>query len=249
MFKLTMSNSGLLKDSISTIGGLIDEGIFKVNKNGLSLMAADRAMVAVVDFKLPATVFDEFEVGEERDVAVNMTNLVSVLKRVKSNDKLTIELKDNKLKVTMKNSSVRRFTIPLLEISKEEIPPIDKLNFNAKAKIKADVLKYGIEDGDVVSDSIVFGATKDKFNLKATGDITSSELTLKKGNESLLDLKVTGDVISRYPLDYLKKMMKASKLANEMTLQWSKDYPIKIGFKDVDRMELNFVLAPRVQEE
>ena len=244
-----MTDSGLLRDSISTIGELIDEGIFKVDKNGLSLIAADRAMVAVVDFKLPATVFDEFNIDKEQTIAVNMTNLVSVLKRVGANEKLELNLKDNKLEIVMTNSSKRKFTVPLLDISQEEIPPIDQLEFSAKVKIKADVLKSGIEDAIIVSDSIVLEAASNRFSMKATGDISSAELTLEKGNEALLDLGVTGIVKSRYPLEYLKKMIKASKLANETNLRWSKDYPMRMDFMTVDKVSMGFILAPRVSEE
>lgn len=249
MFKAVMSDSGLLKDSISTIGELIDEGIFKINKNGLSLIAADRAMVAVVDFKLPATVFDEFNVDKEQTIAINMTNLVSVLKRIGPNEKLELNLKDNKLEIIMTNSSKRKFTVPLLDISQEEIPPIDQLEFTAKVKVKADVLKSGIDDAIIVSDSIVLEAASNRFSMKATGDISSAELTLEKGNEALLDLNVTGIVKSRYPLEYLKKMIKASKLASEANLRWSKDYPMRMDFITVDKVSMGFILAPRVSEE
>jgi len=244
-----MSDSSLLKDSISTIGELIDEGIFKVNKNGLELIAADRAMVAVVDFKLPATVFDKFEVDKEQSIAVNMTNLVSVLKRVGGNERLELELKDNKLEIRMKNASTRRFMVPLLDITQEEIPPINQLDFKAKVKVKSDILKSGVEDADIVSDSVVFQASKDSFNLRASGDISSAELTLERGDDALLDLNSTGIVTARYPLDYLKKIIKASKLANEINLRWSKDYPMRIDFTSVDKVSLGFVLAPRVSEE
>jgi proliferating cell nuclear antigen PCNA len=244
-----MSDSSLLRDSISTIGELIDEGIFKVDKNGLSLIAADRAMVAVVDFKLPATIFDKFEVDKEQTIAVNMTNLVSVLKRIGGNEKLELELKDNKLEIKMKNASTRKFMVPLLDITQEEIPPINQLDFKARVKVKADILKNGIEDADIVSDSIVFEASKDSFNLRASGDISSTELTLEKGNDALLDINATGIVIARYPLDYLKKIIKASKLADEINLRWSKDYPIRMDFTSVDKVSLGFVLAPRVSEE
>lgn len=249
MFKASMTDSSLLRDSISTIGELIDEGIFKVNKNGLALIAADRAMVAVIDFKLPATIFDKFEVDKEQNIAVNMTNLVSVLKRIGANEKLEMELKDNKLEITMKNSSTRKFTVPLLDISQEEIPPINQLDFKAKAKLKADVLKSGIEDADIVGDSVVFEAMKDKFSMRAAGDISSTQLTLEKGNDALLDLKVDGIIAARYPLDYLKKMIKASKLADQINLRWSKDYPMRMDFTSVDKVSLGFILAPRVSEE
>jgi len=249
MFKAVMSDSSLLRDSVATIGELIDEGVFKINKNGLSLIAADRAMVAVVDFKLPATVFDEFNVDKEVTIALNISNLVSVLKRTRTKDKLVMELKDNKLEITMKNSSTRRFTVPLLDISQEEIPPIDQLEFKARARIKADILKNGIEDADIVSDSIVFEASENKFSMKASGDISSTELTLEKGDEALLDLETKEEIRSRYPLDYLKKMIKASKLANDVVLRWSKDYPMRMDFTSVDKVGLSFILAPRVSEE
>lgn len=249
MFKGTMSDPTLFKDSITTVGELIDEGIFKVNEKGMSLVAADRAMVAVVDFKLPPTAFDKFEVDKEEEIAVNISNLVSILKRVKSKDKLKMELKKNKLEILIENSSKRRFTVPLLDISKEEIPPIDELDFKAKIKLKSDILKSGIEDADIAGDSVVLEAKDDEFNMKASGDITSTELLLKKGNKSLLDFSVSGNVMARYPLEYLKKMIKASKLADEAVIKWSTDYPMKLDFSTVDKVSLGFVLAPRVTED
>ncbi len=249
MFKIAMSNPDIFRDSITTIGELIDEGIFKIDKNGMTLIAADRAMVAVVDFRLPPTVFDEFKVEGEQNLAVNISNLVSVLKRIKPKDKLIMELKENKLEITIENSSSRRFVIPLLDISQEEIPPISELDFKAKVRIKTDVLKSGIEDADIAGDSIIFDANNEKFSMRASGDITSTELTLQKGNKNLVDLNITGSVSSRYPLEYLKKMLKASKLAEETSLKWAKDYPMRLDFSTLDKVSLGFVLAPRVSED
>ena len=149
----------------------------------------------------------------------------------------------------MKNSSMRKFMVPLLDITQEEIPPINQLDFKAKVKIKSGILKSGIDDADIVGDSVIFQASKDGFNLRASGDISSTELTLERGNDALLDLSATGIVTARYPLDYLKKIIKASKLANEINLRWSKDYPIRMDFTSVDKVSLGFVLAPRVSEE
>jgi hypothetical protein len=85
--------------------------------------------------------------------------------------------------------------------------------------------------------------------MNASGDISSTELTLERGNDALLELSATGTVRARYPLDYLKKMIKASKLANEISLRWSTDYPMRMDFTSVDKISLGFVLAPRVSEE
>jgi proliferating cell nuclear antigen len=245
--KATLSKVDLLRDSFSTIGELIDEGILKADKNGLSLTAADRAMVAVVQFRMPANVFEEFK-ADSASMPINITNFVSIIKRAKPEDKITLELKEGKFEIIMKSDSTRKFTLPLLDMQEEELPSIDKLDFKTKARVKSDVIKSGIDDAEVVSDSVVFEAKKDTFIMKAVGDTSSAELVLSKGDPALIELQGS-ESRARYPLDYLKKMIKAAKLSEETTIMWSKDYPMKLSFKDVDKVEMNFILAPRVQEE
>jgi proliferating cell nuclear antigen len=249
MFKATLAEPSLFVNSISTIAELIDEGIFKISKDGISLIAADRAMVAVVDFNIQASAFDKYELSGEHTIGLNINNLLSVLKRVTAGDKLSLNLQDNKLEVVMENDSKRRFVVPLLDISQEEVPPIDQLEFTAKAEIRSDVLQSGVEDADVVADSIVFETTPNRFVMRAEGDISKAELELEKGDAALINIETDGNVKSRYPLDYLKRMSKAAKIADSVTLEFAQDYPMKLGFKAGDKCSLKFVLAPRVSEE
>lgn len=248
MFKATLKNIGLLTDSISTIAELIDEGIFKIGKDGMSLIASDRAMVAVVDFKLSASAFEKFDVDKDQSIGIDIPNFLSVLKRASGNDRATFNLQDSKLEVILENASRRRFVLPLLDLSQEEIPAIDQLEFNTRAEVKSDVLQSGVADAEVVADSVLFEATPSRFGMRAEGDISSAQLELEKENKSLVGLKAGGDVKARYPLDYLKKMVKAAKIADSVVLEWGQDYPIKIGFKSGDKVSLSFVLAPRVSE-
>ncbi len=249
MFRAVLSDVDLLKDSLAAVGEIIDEGVFKLGKDGISLIAADRAMVAVADFKILATAFEEYKIDEEKSIGLNIANLLSILKRAKAKDKLILELKDSKLELTLQNSSKRRFVLPLLDITQEEIPPIDQLEFTTKAEIKSDILKAGIDDAEVVADSVVFEAKPNKFAMRAEGDISSAELELEKGNEALLEIKAKDETRARYPLDYLKKMAKAAKVADSVVLEWGQDYPMKLSFKVLDKLNLSFILAPRVQEE
>ena len=249
MFRATLKDVGLLRDSIVAIAELIDEGIFKIDKNGISLTAADRALVAVVDFKILSTAFENYEVDKEQTICVNIGNFLSILKRAGANDKLTIELKDSKLELTLANSSKRRFVLPLIDLSQEEVPPIEQLEFTSKVEVKPDILKSGIEDAEIVADSVIFESSHNKFAIKAEGDISSAELELEKGNENLIELKTDGNIKARYPLDYLKKMAKAAKIADTVTVEWGQDYPMKMSFKVMDKLNLSFVLAPRVLEE
>jgi len=248
MFKATLGNVGLLTDSISTIAELIDEGLFKLGKDGISLVAADRALVAVVDFKILSSAFEKYEADEEKSIGLNITNLLSVLKRASADDKATLTLQDSKLEIVLQNASRRRFVLPLLDLSQEEVPPVDQLEFAVSAELKPAVLQSGIADAEIVADSVLFEASPSRFGMRAEGDISSAQLELERGNQSLIELTGTAEVKSRYPLDYLKKMIKGAKIADSVKLNWGQDYPMKIEFKSKDKAQLSFVIAPRVSE-
>ncbi|MDI6806385.1 MAG: proliferating cell nuclear antigen (pcna) [Candidatus Aenigmarchaeota archaeon] len=248
MFKATLTEPKLFVDSILTIGELIDEGIFKISKDGIRLKATDRAMVAAIDFKILANAFDSFEVEEKVDMGLSVTNLISILKRIRSGDKLAVELKDARLEIVIQNSSRRKFTLPLIELKEEELPQIEQLEFSCGAELKSDALQAGLEDAEVVADSVVIIASPGKFRMLAEGDISRTEFELEKGVEALININAKEEMRARYPLDYLKKMIKASKISDKVKLEWGKDFPIRLEFKAGDKGSLSFVVAPRVEE-
>ena len=249
MFTAKLSDPRLFVNAVSTIGEVIDEGIFSLNKDGISFIAADRAMVSVVDFKMASNAFDEYKLDADQKIGLNITNLLSVLKRVDADDKLVLNLQDSKLEIRLEGKSKRRFVVPLLDISQEEIPPISQLEFPAKAEVKPHLLTIGIEDADIISDAVIFEALNDKFVMRAEGDVSKAELELERGNENLLSLETNSEVRSRYPIDYLKKMVKAAKIADSATIRLGQDYPMKLEFKAGDKASLSFVIAPRVSED
>ncbi len=249
MFNAVTNNPKILKDSIETISQLIDEGTFKIKPDGIELVATDRAMVAVVDFKLKSTAFELFECDKEMNAGLNLLNFLVILKRAGSNDTLKLNLKDddNKMEITLEGSSVRKFAIPLLELSTEEIPPINQLEFAAQAQIKSGVLEQGIADADIIADSVIIELSANNLKMFAEGDSSRTELDVKKGAD-LTQITVRETVKSRYPIDYLKKMIKASKIADDVKIQIGNDYPMRIGFAGSDA-SLTMVLAPRVSED
>src|SRR5213594_2183385 len=134
MFKATTNDISLLRDAISSIAEIIDEGIFKITKDGIALVAADRAMVAVVDLNISSKAFEKFELDKDIAIGLNVSNILSVIKRASPN---------NKLELVIQNSSRRRFTVPILDLSQEEVPPIDQLEFTSNAEIKPEILESG----------------------------------------------------------------------------------------------------------
>jgi proliferating cell nuclear antigen PCNA len=248
MFKATLADVSLLRDSVATIAEIIDEGIFKITKKGISFIAADRAMVAVVDIFIAASAFEKYHIDVEQNMGINIMTFLSVIKRAGTSDKITLDLQGAKLNVLIEGASKRRFVVPLLNLSDEEIPPVDQLTFKTKAQMKSDVLKSGISDAEIIGDSVILQTTPTMFGMIAEGDVSKAELELEKGNEALLKIQAATGVKSRYSLEYLKKMVKAAKLSDSVTIEQGTDYPLRMVFVAGNKARMSFILAPRVQD-
>lgn len=249
MFKATLADVRLLRDSIASIAEIIDEGIFKITKDGISFIASDRAMVAVVDFFIAASAFENYEVDTPQSIGLNIVNFLSVIKRAGTRDKITLELKGAKLEMLIEGASKRRFTVPLLNISEEEIPPVDQLEFKSKVQMNSAVLQNGINDAEIIADSVILETTPTRFGMIAEGDVSKTELELEKGNEALIELRAAENMRARYSLEYIKKMAKAAKISDNVTIEHGTDYPMRIGFAAGNKARISFILAPRVTED
>ncbi len=242
MMKLVMSSADYLKSSIEIISELVTEATFWVRKDGLELVAMDPGVVSMVILKMPPTAFSEFNVEDEVSLSVNLSYLKQVLKRAKKSDILTMSLDDNKLKIDLQSNSLRSFTIPLIDLEDNQ-HTIPDLQFPITIQMPSDDFKTIIEDAAVVSDGVTFEANKDKFIVEAKGDLSSLRTELKNGE----GITIVGDesVKATYSIEYLKKMIKGSKISSEVVIQFNTDYPLKLEYKEIDQVNLAFILAPR----
>ncbi len=247
MFRAVISDITLVKSTFDAIAQIIDEAVFKFGPEGIELVAADRAKVAAVDFKLKKDAFDEYECDEERKVGLNLDNLMKILKRIKKTETLEITLDEtgSRVVITARGKGVRSFFLPILTLAEEEVPPIDRLSFNAKAEVDADIVEEGVKDASTVADSVVIDIREGTFSMIAESESSRVEVKV----DATVDpyLIVEGEGKARYPVDYLKKFMKAGKIVDRITVELSNDYPMKITF-DAGTCYLAFILAPRVEE-
>ena len=244
--KLALAEPRYLKDSISIISDLVNETRIKVSNDGIELIAMDPANVAMVVFRLFPGVFTEYSVEKPVDIAVNLVNLKQILQRASQNDVLSLELCEGKLRVQLKSSSTRTFDLPLIEIDEKEQKMPD-LKFPVSIQTSSSVLNEAIGDAQTVGESVSFSAEPGMFSLKAEGDLNTAAIDIKADDTTKIDAPEKAS--SKYSLEYLKKMVGGSKLADSVTIQFNKDYPLKITYADVDKVVLSFILAPRVDTD
>lgn len=243
--KLTLTEPRYLKDSILIISELVNEVNLKLYKDRIELVAMDPANVAMVLFKLLSSAFSEYSVVNERTLGINLINFTQILKRVKPTDVLTLELDEgkNKLRITLRGVTTKSFELGLLDIEERE-QKVPNLKFNAKVETNTLLFNDAIEDMDIIADSLSFQATNDKFIIQSEGNISSGKVEISTDEETNVVLN-GGNVSARYSVEYLKKIIKGSKLSNTVVLEFGQDYPLRTEYKVLDKLSLQFVLAPR----
>jgi proliferating cell nuclear antigen len=147
------------------------------------------------------------------------------------------------LKLQIKDKIKREFNLALIEIESEE-KKIPSLDFTSLIEMASQDFSEVIEDCSVVADSCSFISEINSFTIKAKGSLnsfksefSSDEINIRAENAS-----------SKYSLEYLQKMTKATKLTDKIKISFSTDYPLRLDFT-TPFIELGFILAPRVDSE
>jgi proliferating cell nuclear antigen len=246
--KLSLAEPSYLRDSITIISDLVNEARFKITKEGIELVAMDPANVAMVIYKLLSSSFTEYELDEPVQIAINLNNLKQVLKRAKQNDMVSLSLGDNTLKIELKSNTTRTFNLPIIEIEEKE-QKIPELKFPVEINTVCSVLDEAVEDACIVAESLAFEADGKKLNITAEGDLSNVKIEVKEDDATKIKMDGSSKIRAKYSIEYLKKMIGASKLAENVTIRFNKDYPLKLEYKEVDRLLLSFILAPRVEND
>lgn len=231
----------LLSKAVELISELVTEVKFKLDESGMSVIAIDPANVAMVRFFLKKEAFSQFDVQQEI-LGINLDDLKKILKRSGTKSSLILKREENKLGIEIQDRIKRNFTLNLIEIEKED-KEMPNLEFSSKVEMNSVDLIDAVEDCSVVADACSFIIESGKFVLEAKN--LNSARSEFSGDEAAIEAE---DCKSRYSLEYLQKFIKGSKLCEKTSLNFANDHPLKMDLR-VDEMEINFILAPRVETE
>jgi len=250
MFKAVLDDVGLLRESFSAIAEIVDEGTFNIKKDGISLVCPDRAVIAVVDFLILPTAFESYTCDKDTEVGLNILKILQFIKKAKPDDKLILSLDENedRFELTLEGKTTRQFAIPIISVAKQEMQDLSRFKFENSAELDPSILKEGIENGALISDGISIKLSKDSLVLRSEGDSSYTQIKIDAGNPQLYSINCKEEVIARYSIEYLSKMLKASRLSENVKIEFNKDYPLHLEYVIKDRAKLGFILAPRIEE-
>ncbi|MCX8169399.1 MAG: proliferating cell nuclear antigen (pcna) [Candidatus Methanomethylicia archaeon] len=247
MLKFSLSDAKLWRNVIDAISELIDEANFIATPEGISLRAMDPSHVAMVEVNLPKEFFDYYECEDIMNIGINLDEFRKVLRRASAKEKLDIEVtSDRKLKIVFSDRAKRTFSIPLIDISGEELES-PSIEFNVYSRILSTVFEDAVKDASLISDHVKITAEKDMLIISASGERGDVEVKLSEDTGSLLELNVKESSISTYSLNYLEDLVKTSKASDILVLEFSNEMPMKLSFELPNNGRITYYLAPRIE--
>ena len=248
IMKLTLTEPRLLKEPINTISELVNDVKLSIDKDKVELIAIDPSNVAMVVFRLLSSAFVEYQVTGKIDISISLDGLKQVLKRAKPSDTLIIQLDEDKrrLKLQLNGETSRTFNVSLLDLEQKE-QKIPDLKFNARIEMNSVTFDEAIQDMDIISDSVSLTVDEKKFSISSEGNISDGFVEITDDGGALISMDKKEPFKARYSIEYLKKIIKGSRLADKVIIQFDKDYPLKVDYILKDKLQLSTILAPRVE--
>ncbi|MBS7607467.1 MAG: proliferating cell nuclear antigen (pcna) [Thermoproteota archaeon] len=251
MFRIRISDTKTFRNVLDALSAIVDEATFTIDPDGIKLRAMDPSRVAMVDFEMRKTSFDEYESEGESKVCVNLNELKKLLKRAGKDDTIEMSLSEDsgQFLVKIRGRYTRTFSLPVLESSEEEIPE-PKLTFNAKITLTASDFYDTLRDAEMVSDSVRIEADGERLVMSAKGDVAGAEIEIRKGDDTLISMEVKEPSKATFSLSYLTDIVKAAADTSDIvTLEFSTDMPLRLDFRQRYDGKLVYLLAPRVEVE
>lgn len=249
MFYATLDSTKTWKQIVDALATLLTEVHLVVSSSGITLTQYDSSRAAMVDMKLPRSVFQEYTCSEEHDICLGVAEVAKVSKRMAGDDRLVFNLDESekRFEIKMIGDAVRTFKLQLLTPPEERTQKISP-SFDTQAEMLSDAFKHVVKDIGVVSNHLKVTATSDKLVFAGAGDTGEVEVVLTLGGDesSLFSLRTINDASSMYALSYLTEIAKAIS-GDSLTLQMAAYKPIELKFSIAESGEIRYLLAPRVE--
>ena len=242
MFEIKIDDARYWKTIVNSIVSLIDEGTFKITKEGITLRATDAGGISMIIFNIPNKAFSKYNVDKNVLVGLNLDNFAKILASARDGEFLVMKDTNNRFTVEFGSKSSRRsFKLPMIEVSNDpEREP--KVEFESFVELRGDSLKEILKDASLLSSYVGFKTEKNSFGIRAKGDAGELEEEHPENAEAIKKLNVTKPSAATFNLDYLERIVGSCPMDSSISLSLKNDEALKIDYK-IGEANLVYYLA------
>jgi proliferating cell nuclear antigen len=241
----------VFKKVVSAFKGIVDQIPIAFEEPGFVIEALSPDKVTMIIFEIPASSFEEYTITSPVKVVADRDEFVKAFRRATKRDKVSFEyvegVRELKIKVFNVRSNVEKeVSIPLSEIGFERIGGIE-LNYEVQASLPTSEFVEIIKDAALVGDEITFiySSELNAIKVSAYGELAEYSTILNQFQPlSYLEASISSAIV-KYGVDHLKALAKVLDLADECTIAFGPDKPLKITLNIAGGGKITTWVAPR----
>ncbi len=246
MFRVLHSKALYFKTILDVLSHMIDEGSFKFDKNGMSMVAIDKAHISLATINVPSTSFKDYQVEEEFTFGFNTLYFLKVLKGISGRDEIELSSSSPEtVRLVIYGENSREYNIRNLAIQQPSIPKVS-MEFAVKASVPSKSFKSAIDQVSSVSDTVVMTANEEEFVVKTPDEAKEAKVEVVFNKENNVQLEVKSRVESSYSSDYLGYVLSLTRMSGTTSLAFDERKPIQMDFESEEGGKVTYLLAPKV---
>jgi proliferating cell nuclear antigen len=228
-------------------------------KERMYVQSMDTSHISIFEISLPAEWFDEYTLDDESTITIGISSsiLFRVLNTRDKNQEINLVLSSNsndKLSVhfTGENKSEfdKHFELSLMDIENEclQIPAID---YQAELTLSSAYFANLINQLKLFGDTLNIKCTEEKVEM-CSNSLEEGKMFVEIKMEDISSFAINeGETVYlSFSLSFLHNICLYNKLAKEIEMKLSTDYPMKIVYRlpGHEDAQMVFFLAPKVDE-
>ena len=241
--KFELANNKIIRDCLETVCLIIDELVFECDSESIRLRALDKSHITFLDLEWKEHMFDTYQCKEPCSFTVDASELLKIIKRIKTGDVLSAGLDEGNLILTYNGDSTRTFKLRLIDVEYETpVPPT--VNYPVTLSIPVKVFDDAVTDAELYGEKISLSCDNDYF-------ITSADGEFGVNHNRYLHGESIGDYVkSTYSIPKIKEMLKGKGLSHEVQISLGDDLPLTLEYHSpTNDYKLGFLLAPRIETD
>jgi len=207
-------------------------------EEGIEVMTMDESHITLVKVFIPVEVQNFTEVAE---VGVNMIHFSKILKCIVDNSKLTLQVKEDRLDITIGNYDFELTTI-ILEEERLEIPETE---YEYEYKCESEGFSKVCKNLLAFSGTVQLGFDDGTITLQSVDSIGNK---IKNTFSSLECVNIAGDYEVNCSLVLVAKVLKILVLNKTFDLKTNEDNPLLL-YSSCEAYTIYYFVAPKIEED
>lgn len=240
--KFELSNFKHFKDAMIAAEAILDEIKFEADNDGLRFRGLDRSHIAFMSMNISKDYFDVFDIKTPESCIIDTSELVKVLKRSKTDDIFKFQFDEENVTIQFEGNARRTFKIRNID-GEYDSPMMPNIEYPCNVEVNYKQLQEAIKDCDLYDDKLRIKTLEYQIGLSAVGDLGEYEAKIDA------DGKVNPNLSSVFAISWLKTFFKIGNISESVEINMGKDMPMLLRFIDEYGLTIEFLIAPRIEED